>query len=159
MTTVTEGQTAPDFSLLLDDGRVFQLSAHRGQIVVLFFYPQDNTTGCTTENKDFSNLLSEFAKFGACVLGISPDSIEKHVKFRAKHNLTVDLAADPQRQAIEAYGVWQQKKLYGKEYMGLARTSFVIDPEGKIAAVIKAPRVAGHAEKVLAAVAGLKVGT
>lgn len=143
------GDLAPDFSLPLDDGTSFRLAEQHGHPVVLFFYPQDDTTGCTNENRDFSALAADFAALGARVIGISPDTIERHQKFRAKHALQLPLAADPDRQVITAYGLWQPKKLYGREFMGLVRTSFVISADARIVATLKAGRVAGHAAKVL----------
>ena len=143
------GDTAPDFTLPLDDGTSFHLAEHRDRFVVLFFYPQDDTQGCTKQNIEFSALEPEFARAGAILLGISPDSVEKHRMFRSKHELTVALAADPNRSVIERFGVWQPKRLYGREFMGLVRTTFIIGPDGRIAAVLRATRVAGHAQKVL----------
>ncbi|MET3925270.1 peroxiredoxin [Devosia sp. 2618] len=153
MPDLTEGDLAPDFTLPLDDGRTFNLAAERGHPVVLFFYPQDDTGGCTTENKQFSELAPEFSRLGATLIGISPDTLEKHTKFRAKHGLTVPLAADPEHLAIEPFGLWKPKKLYSREFMGLIRTSFIIGADGRVARIIKATRIAGHAEKLLEALA------
>jgi thioredoxin-dependent peroxiredoxin len=143
------GSPAPDFSLPTDRGNPFQLAAHRGRFVVLFFYAEDGTEGCTVENIEFSALYHEFRDAGAEVLGISPDAVEKHCKFRDKHNLTVPLGSDTDRAVIDAFGLWQLKKMYGVEFMGVRRASFVIDPQGKVAAFILAPRIKGHAQKVL----------
>ncbi|KKC38743.1 hypothetical protein WH87_07435 [Devosia epidermidihirudinis] len=151
MPDLNEGDLAPDFSLPLDDGTTFQLSAHRGQPVVLFFYPQDDSGGCTDENREFSERASQFQALGAKLVGISPDSIETHQKFRAKHGLALPLAADPDHLAIEPFGIWKLKKLYGREFMGLIRTSFIIDADGRIARIIKATRILGHAQKMLEA--------
>lgn len=151
MTHLNQGDLAPDFTLPRDDGSVFTLSAHRGKRVVLFFYPEDDSGGCTDENVEFSNLLDEYEAAGAVVQGISPDDIAKHQKFRAKYDLRIPLVADPERQAIEAYGLWQLKKLYGREFMGLIRTSFIIGTDGKIERIIRATRIKGHAAKVLEA--------
>ncbi len=145
------GTPAPDFALTTDRQEVFRLSAHRGQMVVLYFYPQDDTEGCTLENIEFTDLLPEFRALRSVVVGISPDTIEKHCTFRDKYNLGVPLASDPDRAVISAYGLWQLKKLYGVEFMGVKRATVVIDAEGKIAEVLYATRIKGHAEKVLAA--------
>lgn len=151
MTHLKAGDPAPDFTLALDDGSSFTLSAQRGEPAVIFFYPEDDSGGCTDENVEFSDLSPEFAARGAVLLGISPNDIDSHKKFRAKYGLKVPLAADPERLAIEGFGIWQLKKLYGREFMGLIRTSFIIDAQGKIAAIIRATRIKGHAAKVLAA--------
>ncbi len=151
MTHLKAGDPAPDFTLALDDGGSFTLSAQRGKPVVIFFYPEDDSGGCTDENVEFSDLSPEFAARGAVLLGISPNDIDSHKKFRAKYGLKVPLAADPDRLAIEGFGIWQLKRLYGREFMGLIRTSFIIDAQGKIAAIIRATRIKGHAAKVLAA--------
>ena len=151
MTHLKAGDPAPDFTLALDDGSSFTLSTQRGKPVVIFFYPEDDSGGCTDENVEFSDLSAEFAALGAVLLGISPNDIDSHKKFRAKYGLKVPLAADPERLAIEGFGIWQLKKLYGREFMGLIRTSFIIDAEGNIAAIIRATRIKGHAAKVLAA--------
>lgn len=151
MRELKPGDMAPDFTLPRDDGSTVTLSALRGRPVVLFFYPQDDSGGCTDENREFSALAPEFAARGAALIGISPDPIDKHQRFRAKYGLAVPLAADPERRAIEAFGLWQLKKLYGREFMGLVRTSFIIDAEGRIARSIRATRIKGHAAKVLEA--------
>jgi peroxiredoxin Q/BCP len=151
MPELKEGDVAPDFALALDDGTTFALSGQRGNPVVMFFYPEDDSGGCTTENQEFSNRLEAYHKLGASLVGISPDNVESHVKFRRKYNLRVPLAADPERLAIEAFGLWQLKKLYGREFMGLIRTSFIIDSSGRIVRKIRATRIAGHAQRVLEA--------
>ena len=151
MTHLKAGDTAPDFTLALDDGSSFTLSAQRGKPVVIFFYPEDDSGGCTDENVEFSDLSAEFAARGVVLLGISPNDIDSHKKFRAKYGLKVPLAADPERLAIEGFGIWQLKKLYGREFMGLIRTSFIVDAQGKIAGIIRATRIKGHAAKVLVA--------
>src|SRR5690606_22346834 len=132
-------------------GSSFHLAAERGRPVVLFFYPQDNTGGCTDENREFSERAEAFARLGARLVGISPDSVASHVKFRSKYNLLVPLAADPERVAIDAFGLWQPKKLYGREFMGLVRTSFLIDAQGRVARIVRATRIRGHAQKMLEA--------
>ena len=151
MPDLSEGDIAPDFTLLLDDGSRFQLSAQRGRPVVLYFYPEDDSGGCVDENKEFSDRAAAFAALGARLVGISPDSIESHVKFRKKYGLAVPLAADPEHQAIEGFGLWKLKKLYGREFMGLIRTSFIIGEDGKVARIIRATRILGHAQKMLEA--------
>lgn len=149
------GSKAPDFELPTDDGGLVSLSGLRGRKVVLYFYPKDDTSGCTTEALDFSARQDEFAAAETQVIGLSPDSVDRHGKFRKKHALTVRLAADPERQAIEAYGVWQEKSMYGRSYMGVARTTFLVDRNGVIAAVWTKVKVAGHAEAVLDAARNL----
>jgi peroxiredoxin Q/BCP len=156
MTTIAVGEMAPDFTLPSDSGDSFTLSAHRGRPVVLFFYPQDDTEGCTIENQEFSSLAAEFASAGAVLVGISPDSVADHCAFRDKYGLSVPLLSDPDRIAIEPYGLWQLKTLYGREYLGLVRTTIIVGADGHIAAVMRATRIKGHAAKVLEAVIGLK---
>jgi peroxiredoxin Q/BCP len=152
--TIDVGSKAPDFDLETDTGRV-SLSALKGRTVVLYFYPKDDTPGCTNEGKDFSALAPEFAKAGAVVVGASKDSVKAHAKFRAKYDLKVELASDPEGKTIEAYGSWVEKSLYGRQYMGIDRSTFVIDGSGVIRAVWHKVKVAGHAEAVLKAVQGL----
>lgn len=151
MPDLREGELAPDFTLPLDDGTSFKLSAERGHPVVLYFYPEDDSGGCVNENQEFSERAADFARLGARLVGISPDTIESHIKFRNKYALQVPLAADPERVAIEAFGLWKLKKLYGREFMGLIRTSFIIDAEGGVARIIRATRIVGHAQKMLEA--------
>lgn len=151
MTHLKPGDPAPDFSLSRDDGSTVSLAALRGKPIVMFFYPEDDSGGCTDENKAFSALAPAFAERGAILVGVSPDHLEKHRKFRAKYGLTIPLASDPDRVVIEAFGLWQLKKLYGREFMGLIRTSFIIGADGRIARIIRATRIKGHAEKMLAA--------
>ncbi len=129
------GDLAPDFTLPSDSDTI-TLSSLKGKPVVLYFYPKDDTSGCTKEAIAFSQLKPEFDKIGARVIGLSPDSAEKHAKFRKKHELTVDLAADEDRTALEAYGVWVEKSMYGRKYMGVERATFLIDAEGRIAHVL-----------------------
>jgi peroxiredoxin Q/BCP len=122
---------------------------------VLYFYPKDDTPGCTNEGKDFSSLLQEFAKAGAVVIGASKDTAARHARFRAKYDLKVELASDPEAKTIEAYESWVEKSLYGRQYMGIDRSTFVIDGSGVIRALWRKVKVAGHAEAVLAAVRAL----
>ena len=151
MPELKEGDFAPDLTLDLDDGSRFTLSEHLGRPVVLFFYPEDDSGGCTDENQEFSKLKEAFEGLGARLVGVSPDSVETHVKFRRKYGLAVPLASDPTRSAIEAFGLWQLKKLYGREFMGLVRTSFIVDAQGRIARKVRATRIKGHAQKMLEA--------
>lgn len=155
MTKLAPGDTAPDFTLPRDGGGTLKLADLRGKAVVLFFYPRDDTSGCTAEAIAFSGLKDEFAKAGAVIVGMSADSQKSHDKFKAKHNLSVDLVADEEKQALEAYGVWAQKSMYGRKFMGIVRTTFLIDSGGKIAAVWPNVKVPGHAEAVLEAVRSL----
>lgn len=149
MTVPATGTAAPDFEILTDAGKPFRLSAQRGGWLTLFFYPQDDTEGCTIENIEFSALAPEFAKLGVKLVGISPDSVADHCAFRAKFNLGVPLLSDPDKIAVNAFGLWQEKKLYGRDYIGLVRSSFLIDPNGVIAAQWKVTRIKGHAQKLL----------
>lgn len=151
MTHLKQGEPAPDFSLALDDGTTLTRADLQGRPAVLFFYPEDDSGGCVDENQEFSALAAEFAARGAVLVGVSPDTLESHRKFRAKYGLTIPLGADPGRQTIEAFGLWQLKKLYGREFMGLVRTSFILDAEGRVARIIRATRIKGHAAKMLAA--------
>lgn len=153
---VVEGQTAPDIVLAMDDGRKTTLSALRGRPVVLYFYPKDDTPGCTTEAKDFSCLAGEFKAAGAEIIGVSPDSAKSHNKFRDKHALEIGLASDEDKTIALAFGVWVEKSMYGKTYMGVDRSTFVIDKAGKVAKAWRKVKVPKHAESVLAAVKDLK---
>ncbi|MDR7027785.1 thioredoxin-dependent thiol peroxidase [Rhizobium rosettiformans] len=155
MTDLTAGDMAPDFSLPRSGGGTISLSDFAGKPVVLYFYPKDDTSGCTTEAIDFSGLAGEFEKIGATVIGVSPDSVKSHDKFAAKHNLSVVLAADEEHKALEAYGVWKEKSMYGKTYMGVERSTFLIDKAGKVAEVWRKVKVPGHAEAVLKAARAL----
>lgn len=152
---LNEGDKAPDFELPTDHGTVVKLSKLKGHPVVLYFYPKDDTPGCTTEAKDFSCLIAEFKKAGASVIGISPDSAASKAKFRKKHELTVELAADDEKAVVTAYGVWAEKSMYGRKYMGVERSTFLIDKAGKIARIWNKVKVPKHAEEVLAAVKAL----
>ena len=149
------GQTAPDFTLPQDGGDPVTLSALRTAPVVLFFYPKDDTPGCTTESKDFTAMGAEFEAAGAKVIGISKDTVEKHAKFRAKHDLGVMLLSDAEGTVCEDYGVWGEKKMYGKTFMGITRTTVLIAGDGTVAQVWPKVKVAGHAEEVLNAVKAL----
>jgi peroxiredoxin Q/BCP len=144
------GDLAPAFDMPTDDGRV-SLAALRGKSVVLYFYPKDDTPGCTTEAQAFTALADDFAKAGAVVVGVSRDTAAKHGKFRKKYDLTVLLGADEDGAVTEAYGVWVEKSLYGRQYMGIERATFLIGPDGIIRQVWRKVKVAGHAAAVLAA--------
>ena len=153
---VENGKKAPDFELQDADEKSTRLSDLKGRPVVLYFYPKDDTSGCTAEAKDFTCLIDDFGRAGADVIGVSPDSAASHRKFRNKHSLGVRLLADEGRAAAEAYGVWVQKSMYGRKYMGIERSTFLIDKAGKIARSWRNVRVPGHAEEVLEAVKTLK---
>lgn len=153
--TIDVGSKAPAFDLETDTGRV-SLEALKGKTVVLYFYPKDDTPGCTNEGKDFSALLPRFEQAGAVVIGASKDSVKAHARFRTKHDLKVELASDPEGRTIEAYGSWVEKSLYGRQYMGIDRSTFVIDGSGVLRALWRKVKVAGHAEAVLKAVQELK---
>ena len=147
--------SAPDFTLPSDEGGDITLSSLRPSPVVLFFYPRDNTPGCTLEARAFSALQEEFKTLGAQVFGISKDSLKKHSNFRAKQELTVPLLSDAQGQVCEDYGVWGEKKLYGKVFLGIIRTTVLIDSKGNVVNIWPKVKVNGHAEDVLDAVSAL----
>lgn len=151
----TEGTPAPDFSLPADGGGTVSLKALRGKNVAVYFYPKADTPGCTKESMDFSRLKPEFAKAGTEVIGVSADAVAAQDKFKAKHDLTVPLASDPDRTMIERYGVWVEKSMYGKKFMGIERATFLIDGKGVIRKVWRNVKVEGHAEEVLAAAKAL----
>ena len=150
-----DGSKAPDFDMAKSGGGRIRLAKLKGKAVVLYFYPKDDTPGCTTEAKDFSTLSGEFAAAGAIVVGVSPDSAASHDKFCAKHALTIELGADEDHAVATAYGVWVEKSMYGKKYMGVERSTFLIDPSGRIARMWRKVKVPGHAKEVLAAVKSL----
>ncbi|HUG62652.1 MAG TPA: peroxiredoxin [Methylomirabilota bacterium] len=152
---IAEGTPAPDFTLPTPDGEPLSLSSLRGKPVVVYFYPKDDTSGCTKEAIDFTALKDEFAAIGAIVIGISPDNVASHEKFAKKHDLDLVLAADEERVAIEAFGVWAEKSMYGRKYMGVDRSTFLIDRDGTVAKVWRKVKVPGHAEEVLAAAKAL----
>ena len=148
------GDKAPAFTLATDGGGKFALSKADGP-VVLYFYPKDDTPGCTTEAIDFTAALPQFEKLGVQVVGVSKDTVAKHDKFKAKHNLGITLVSDEDGKLCEKYGVWVEKKNYGRTYMGIERSTFLIDDKGKIAAIWRKVRVKGHVEKVLEAAKAL----
>jgi peroxiredoxin Q/BCP len=149
------GDKAPDFALPLDGGGAASLQNFKGRKLVLYFYPKDDTSGCTQEAIDFNRLRSEFEKAGAAILGVSPDSAASHAKFKTKHGLAIALASDEAKAVLETYGVWVEKSMYGRKYMGVERTTFLIDRDGVIAQVWNKAKVPGHAEAVLAAAKAL----
>jgi thioredoxin-dependent peroxiredoxin len=149
---ISAGQLAPDFTLPTDKGELLTLSSLRGQWVVLYAYPKDDTSGCTTEACEFRDLFPKFKKGKAVILGISPDPVKSHVKFKAKYELPFTLIADEEQVALQAYDIWKEKSMYGRKYMGVERTTFVIDPDGRIAKVFEKVKPAGHAEEVMAAI-------
>jgi peroxiredoxin Q/BCP len=146
---IEEGKPAPDFELESDEGNKVKLSQFRGQPVVLYFYPKDDTPGCTTEACEFRDAYDVFRERGAVVLGVSPDDITSHEKFKTKHELPFTLLADPDHAVAEQYGVWGEKKFAGKSYMGINRSTFIIDADGKVARAMLGIKPAGHAERVL----------
>lgn len=155
MTELKIGDIAPDFELPRDGGDKLGLSSLAGKPVVLYFYPKDDTTGCTAEAIAFTALSADFAEAGATIIGISPDSVKKHDRFAAKHGLTIALGSDEDNHVAGLYGVWKQKSMYGRTYMGIERTTFLIDTEGRIAEIWPKVKVAGHAEAVLKRVQAL----
>ena len=150
-----EGKRAPAFSLPSSDGGKVALKDFKGQALVVYFYPRDNTPGCTTEANDFNKALGKFQKAGAAIVGISKDSIESHCKFRDKYKLKFPLLSDPDGTMLEKYGAWGEKNMYGKKMMGIIRTTVVVGPDGKVAKVFPKVRVNGHVEKVLDVVKSL----
>jgi thioredoxin-dependent peroxiredoxin len=146
------GDPAPDFNLPGGNGAATSLKSFAGKKLVLYFYPKDDTSGCTKEAIDFNGLRAEFGNANATVIGISADSPQSHEKFKKKHNLGLTLLSDEHKATIEAYGVWVEKSMYGKKYMGIERATFLIDQRGKIAQVWNKVKVPGHAQAVLEAV-------
>lgn len=149
------GDKAPEFDLPTDTGRV-SLASLKGKKIVLYFYPKDDTSGCTSEALQFSSEVEEFAKVGAVIVGVSKDSAASHAKFRLKHDLTVELAADTTGEIVETYGAWVEKSMYGRKYMGIDRSTFLIDADGVIREVWRKVKVPGHIKAVLIAARALK---
>ncbi len=147
------GDIAPDFTVLTDTGDSLTLSALKGRPVVLYFYPKDDTSGCTVEACEFRDLFPQFDGQQAVILGVSPDPVKSHAKFKAKFELPFTLLADTEKEIAQAYDVWKEKSMYGKTYMGVERTTFLIDPTGQIAKVFTKVKPAGHAAEVMAAIA------
>ncbi len=149
--TLAAGDMAPAFTLPATDDRTLTLESLRGRKVVLYFYPKDDTSGCTLEAKDFQAFKREFEAAGTEVIGVSPDAVKSHDKFRAKYDLDFALASDEGKAMLGAYGVWVEKSMYGRKYMGVERTTMLIDRDGRIARVWERVKVPGHVEEVLAA--------
>lgn len=152
---LTAGKKAPAFTLTADDGTKVRLSELKGKPVVLYFYPRDDTPGCTKEACAFRDQKAKLKKLGAQVLGVSTDSVESHQKFRDKYKLNFPLLADPDHKVSEKYGAWREKNMYGKKSMGIQRSTYLIDADGKVAHVWKRVKVEGHDEQVLNALAEL----
>lgn len=151
MTALQEGDEAPEIDLPTDDGGRFKLSDHRGQPLVVYFYPKDDTTGCTREAIDFSARQQDFDSIQTLVVGISPDAPESHRRFREKHELSVILASDEEKRAAQAYDVWKERSMYGRTFMGVERSTFLIDRDGKVARLWRNVKVPDHVDEVLAA--------
>jgi peroxiredoxin Q/BCP len=149
------GDKAPAFDLPTDTGRV-SLTSLKGKKIVLYFYPKDDTSGCTSEALQFSSEVEEFQKLGAVIVGVSKDSAASHAKFRLKHDLTVELAADTTGEIVETYGAWVEKSMYGRKYMGIDRSTFLIDADGVVREVWRKVKVPGHIKAVLTAARALK---
>ncbi len=150
MMSVQKGEIAPDFTMPIENGGTTALTDYKGRYLVLYFYPKDNTPGCTVEAKDFSAFKADFDKLGCDIIGVSRDSVKKHENFIAKQELTISLGADLEGKVTEDYGVWVEKKMYGKTYMGIQRATFLIGPDSKIVEIWPNVKVKGHAEDVLA---------
>jgi thioredoxin-dependent peroxiredoxin len=155
MSELKEGLSAPDFTMPTDGGGSISLSKLKGRKVVLYFYPKDDTPGCTTESCDFRDNFHEFEKLGVQVIGISKDSPESHDKFKKKYGLNFPLASDTDGKVCEAYGVWQEKSMMGKKYMGIDRSTFLIDENGKIARLWRKVKVSGHVDDIKGALQNL----
>jgi thioredoxin-dependent peroxiredoxin len=154
--TLSVGDKAPDFSLPGNGGSTISLKDMKGKAVVLYFYPKDDTSGCTLEAQNFNAAREQFAKANAVIMGVSPDSVASHDKFAKKYNLDLALGSDEGKSMLEAYGVWVEKSMYGRKYMGVERTTVLIDASGQIAQIWNKVKVPGHAEEVLAAAQALK---
>lgn len=149
MTKLSVGDKAPDFQLDSSDGGKFTPAQATGRWLVLYFYPKDDTPGCTKEACNFRDYLKEYQKVNALIYGVSGDSLESHAKFIQKYHLPFPLLADPEYKVLQAYGVWKEKTMFGKKFWGIVRTTFVIDPQGKIAKIYPRVKVDGHHEEVL----------
>lgn len=154
MSNVTEGAVAPDFEMAGPDGPI-RLADFKGKPLVLYFYPKDDTPGCTTENQEFTALAGDFAKAGVGLVGASKDTVARHAKFATKYGLGVPLGSDPEGAVIEAYGSWVEKTLYGRQYIGIDRSTFLIDRDGKLVRIWRKVKVKGHAAEVLKAAQAL----
>ncbi len=145
---LSAGDKAPDFKLKNDDGEDVRLADFKGKTVVLYFYPKDDTPGCTTEACGFRDQTTDFSGKNAVILGVSPDTVASHVKFKKKFGLPFNLLADEEKKVVQAYDVWKEKSMYGRKYMGVERTTFIIDPKGKIKKVFPKVSVTGHVDAV-----------
>ena len=149
------GTIAPDFTLPTDDGSTLTLKSLRGRVVVLYFYPKDDTSSCTIEACEFRDAFPDFDSANAVILGVSPDPIKSHVKFKTKYDLPFTLLADTEKEVVTRYDVWKEKSMYGRKYMGVMRTTFVIDAKGKIRKIFTDVKSTGHAAEVMAAIQAL----
>jgi peroxiredoxin Q/BCP len=146
-----EGKKAPDFKLKDQEGKTIALSDFKGKNVILYFYPKDNTSGCTAEACNFRDEFPKFKNINAVILGVSPDSVESHQKFVKKYNLPFRLLSDEKKEVLEKYEVWKEKNMYGRKYMGVERTTFIINPDGTIGKIFRKVKVADHNKEVLEA--------
>ncbi len=151
MTEFIAGAKAPDFSLAAQDGKKYSLKDFKGKKVVLYFYPKDDTSGCTAEACSFRDNLSSVKKKGAVILGVSPDPVKSHEKFSGKYGLNFPILSDESKKMLTDYGVWQEKSMYGRKYLGVVRTTFIIDEKGKITHIFNKVKVEGHTDEVLKA--------
>ena len=151
MSMLSVGNKAPNFSLVANDGKKYSLKDFKGKKVVLYFYPKDDTSGCTAEACSFKDNLSDIKKKGAVVLGVSPDGLKSHEKFVSKYDLNFPVLSDESKEMLTEYGVWQEKSMYGRKYMGVVRTTYVIDENGKISHIFPKVKVDGHTEEILKA--------
>ncbi|MBP6012156.1 MAG: peroxiredoxin [Alphaproteobacteria bacterium] len=152
---IQEGDKAPAFKLAADGGKTVSLKDFAGKPLVLYFYPKDDTSGCTKEAIDFSGAAAQFKKLGVAVVGVSKDSVASHDKFKKKHALSIALGSDPEGEMIESYGSWVEKSMYGRKYMGIDRSTFLIDGKSRVVRIWRKVRVPGHVEEVLAAAKSL----
>jgi len=146
-----EGKKAPDFKLSDQNEKTISLGDYKGKNIILYFYPKDDTSGCTAEACSFRDDFPKFKKIDAVILGVSPDSVESHKKFAKKYNLNFSLLADEDKEVIKKYDVWKEKSMYGRKYMGVERTTYIIDPEGKIKKIFRKVKVQGHNKEVMEA--------
>jgi thioredoxin-dependent peroxiredoxin len=153
---VEEGKKAPAVTLKNQDGKKISLNDFKGKNIVLYFYPKDNTSGCTKEACNFRDEFSDFKKLKAVILGVSPDSVESHKKFAEKYDLPFNLLSDEKKQVLEKYGVWKEKSMYGRKYMGVERSTFIIDKTGKVRKIFRKVKVADHNKEVMETLKELK---
>jgi peroxiredoxin Q/BCP len=155
---IEQGKSAPAFTLKSDDGEKLSLSGFKGRYLVVYFYPRDDTPGCTLEAQGFNKALGQLDRLGAAVVGVSKDSLESHCKFRDKYKLKFPLLSDPDGKTIEQYGAWGEKNMYGKKSMGIVRSTVIVDPAGKVAKVFPKVKVDGHVQAVIEAIKQHKAG-